>query len=285
MSDWTYIKGSVCLETSPYRIKKNKLGLYKIDKKNHDVYFYEGRHLPFSKEQISFSFPELRKYEDEASLVYRIYITSYPIIKEAVDKYIQDMPQGETGLFYSLIRSPGYRSSSSCCESKQVEDLFYEHLKEVNKEHVWDSITRKELDKYFTSKISWVEHNTESILTIHDSVRYCIADQMYESLITFFGSLAKVGISFEDGILDFNDYYKHYTMRFDSDKITVEIKDDEGNTSTEYWQVFCKNHFIRDTEYELKKVDGFKKFKECFDCTESDEEIKEYRAKYEQEVD
>lgn len=291
MSDWTYIQGSVCLEASPYRIKKNKCGLYKIDKKEHDVRFYENRHLPFGKEQISFGFPELRKEKNRdgeltgAHLDYRIYLTSYPIIKEAVDKCIQDMPQGELGLFYSLIKSPGYRGSSSCCESKQIEDLFYEHLKEVNKEHIWSTITRKELDKYFMSKISWIEHNTESILTIHDAVRYCTADQMYNSLISFFWSLAKAGISFEDGILAFNDYYNHYTMRFDNDKITVEIKDDDGNTSTEYWQVFCKNHFIRDVEYELKKVDNFKKFTEYFDCTESDKEIEEYKAKYEPEVE
>lgn len=291
MSDWTYIQGSVCLETSPYRIKKSKCGMYKIDKKMHSTRFYENRYLPFGKEQISFGFPDLRKETNldgkitGAHLDYKIELTSYPIIKNVVDKYIQNMPQGELGLFYSLIKDHGVRSSSSCCESQQVEDLFYEHLKEVNKDHIWSGITKKELNKYFPSEIDWESHNTESILTIHDSVRYCIASQMYDSLIKFFSNLVKESISLGTGILAFNDYYTYYTMRFDNDEITVEIKDDDGNTRTEYWQVFTKSHFIRESEYELKKVDEFKKFKEYFDCTESDEEIKEYRAKYEPEVE
>lgn len=283
MSDWTYIQGSVCLETSPYRQKKNKDGSYKVDKKPHDFRFYEGRHLPFSKEQMTVSFPRLNNYSEKAVLDYTINLTSYPIIKSYVDKYIQDMPQGELGLFYSLIKDHGVRSSSSCCESKQVEDLFYEHLKEVNKDHIWSDITKKELDKYFPNEISWVNPNTESILTIHDSVRYCVASEMYEALIKFLSNLVKEDIELESGIFTFNDYYNCYTVRISNNEITVEIKEDDKELRTEYWQVFSKEHFIRDNEYELRKVNEFKDFDERFDFSESKKEMAEYKAKYEPE--
>lgn len=281
MSDWTYIQGSVCLETSPYRQKKNKDGTYKVDKAKHELRFYEGKYLPFGKEQMTISFPKLNNYHEEAVLDYTINLTSYPIIKSYVDKYIQDMPQGELGLFYSLIKDHGVRSSSSFCENKQVEDLFYEHLKEVNKDHIWSDITKKELDKYFPNSISWVEHNTESILTIHDSVRYCVASEMYEALIKFLSNLVKENIELENGVFAFDDYYSKYIVLINNNEITVEIREEDKEPRTEYWQVFTKGHFIRDDESELRKVDTFKDFDERFDFSENEKEMAEYKAKYE----
>ena len=283
MSDWTYIQGSVCLETTPYRIKKNKDGTYKVDKAKHEFRFYENRYLPFGEEQMTVSFPRLNDYSEKAILDYTINLTSYPIIKSYVDKYIQDMPQGELGLFYSLIKDHGTRISSSCCESKHVEDLFYKHLKELNKEHIWSDITKKELDKYFPNRISWVNSNTESILTIHDSVRYCTASEMYVALINFLSNLVKENIELENGIFAFNDCYDYYTVRIDNGQITVEIKKEGQDLYTEYWQVFVKAHFIRDDESELRKVDTFKEFDDHFDFSESKKEIAEYKAKYEPE--
>lgn len=292
MSDWTYIQGSLSLETSPYKIKKGKDGCYRVDKKAHDLRFYESRYLPFGKEQMKVSYPELRQpfnsldgKKVKAKMSYKVELTSYPIIKEYVDKYIQDMPQGELGLFYSLVKASGCRSSSSCCESKQVEDLYYEHLKEVYKDEIWDDITRKELDKYFPNDVSWFNHQTESILTIHDSVRYCVASEMYKSLIAFLNNLAKNEVDLGDGVFAFNDYFDHYTMIIDNDKITVQIKEDDKEPRVEYWQVFCKSHFIRESEYELRKVDDFKRFNDYFDDSESQKEVAEYRAKYEPEED
>lgn len=292
MSVWTYIQGSVCLETSPYRLKKNKDNFYKIDKKPHiTASFYEGRYLPFGKEQMTVGFPEVRIETDRedkmtgAHLDYTINLTSYPIIKAAVDKYVKDMPEGEEGLFYSLIKYCRVKCSSSYCESQHVEDLFYEHLKEVNNDHTWPGITKKELNKYFPSEIDWICINTESILTIHDSVRYCTASQMYQALIIFFNNLIKNDIDFSDGILAFNDYSNYYTMRFNHNQITVEIKEHKEKPRTEYWQVFSKWHFIRDSEHELKKVDEFKKYSECNDDSESQKEMAEYKVKYEPEED
>lgn len=284
MSDWTYIQGSLSLETSPYKIKKGKDGCYKVDKKAHDLRFYESRYLPFGKEQMKVSYPKCGE-KVKAKMSYEVELTSYPIIKEYVDKYIQDMPQGEMGLFYSLVKASGYGSSSSCCESKQVEDLFYEHLKEVYKDEIWDGITRKQLDKYFPNDVSWFNHQTESILTIHDSVRYCVASEMYKSLIAFLNNLVKNDVDLGDGVFAFNDYYSHYTMIIDNNKITVQIKEDDKESRVEYWQVFCKSHFIRESEYELRKVDDFKKFSDWFDDSERQKEVAEYKAKYEPEED
>lgn len=288
MSDWTYIQGSVSLDTSPYKFKKNKDGTYKVDEK-HDCRFYSSRYLPFGREQMKIGFPDLRKRTTlegaitDAHLAYRIELTSYPIIKESVDNHIKDMPQGELGLFYSLIKDHGHRSSSSYCDSQHVENLFYEHLKEVNKERMWQTITKKEIDKYFPSEIDWIDKNNESILTIHDSVRYCTASEMYKKLIAFFGALAKDGIGLGCGIFAFNDYFSFYTIRLDGDGIIAEIKEYGQEAKVEYWQIFTKNHWIRDDECELRQVDEFKKYRELNDESEYGREFKEYKAKYEPE--
>lgn len=289
MSDWTYIQGSVCLETSPMRFKKNKDGSYKVDKKKHDWRFYESRYLPFGKEQMKVGFPELIKETGldgkttGAHFGYKIDLTSFPIIKEAVDRCAKDMPQGELGLFYSLIKDNGHRSSSSYCDSQHIEDLFYEHLKEVNKEHMWSTITRRDIDRYFKSEIDWIEYNTESILTMHDSIRYCVGSELYEKLIKFFNNLVKEGIDLGNGIFAFSDYGNSYTMRIADGKIAVEIKEYEKEPRTEYWQIFAKQHWNYDSEYELRKVDEFKKYKEVNDDSEYQKEVEEYRAKYEPE--
>lgn len=291
MSDWTYIQGSVSLETSPFKHKKNKDGTYKVDKKSHDWRFYEGRYLPFGKEQMRVGFPELGYCRNsdgtikETRFNYKIDLTSYPIIKSSVDKYIKNMPQGEQGLFYSLVKDQGHRSSTSDCTSQHVEDLFYEHLKDVYRERTWESITKKELYKYFPSEIDWVEENTESILTIHDSVRYCIGSEMYNKLINFLSNLIKDGISLDDGIFAFNDYGNYYTLRIHNNKITAEIDEWKQERKTEYWQVFMKGHWIYDSEFELRKVDSFKEYDEVNDYSAQEEEIREYKAKYEPEED
>lgn len=289
MSDWTYIQGSVCLAASPFKYKKNKDGTYKVDKKSHDWRFYEGRYLPFGQEQMRVCFPELGYCRNsdgtitETRFDYRIDLTSYPIIKSSVAKHIKNMPQGESRLFYSLVKDSGHRSSTSDCISQHVEDLFYEHLRDVYRERTWESITKKELDKYFPSEIDWVDENTESILTIHDSVRYCVGSEMYVKLIDFLSNLIKDGISLGDGIFAFNDYGNRYTMRIDDDKIVVEIQEYNREPRTEYWQVFTKWHWVYDNEFELRKVDSFKQYKEVNDYSAQEEEIQEYKAKYEPE--
>lgn len=193
------------------------------------------------------------------------------------------MPQGELGLFYSLVKDHGHRSSTSSCISQHVEDLFYEHLRDVYKERTWESITKKEIDKYFPSEIDWIDENTESILTIHDSVRYCVGSEMYAKLINFLNNVIKDGIGLGDGIFTFNDYGNYYTLRIHDNKITVEIDEWKQERKTEYWQVFTKGHWIYDSEFELRKVDSFKRYNEVHDDSAQNEEIREYKAKYEPE--
>lgn len=290
MSDWTYIQGSVSLSTNPFRFKKNKDGSYKVDKKKHDYRFYEGRYLPFGDAQIKFGFPRIGKAYKKGKEVgtimqYEVYTTSYPIIEAKVAEAIKSMPQGETGLFYMLKQNPSYLSSSSDNSSIDVENRFYAHIKKVNEENIWSDISRKELNKYFPSEIIDVHYNSESVLAIHDSVRWCTADRMYTALIKFINDLLKDNIIVENGIFTFNDGFDSYTVSIRNRNITVNIFSYKEEARTEYWQVFYKRHFIYDNEIELKKVPSFaKKINDLSDTSAAEREFAEYKAKYELKV-
>lgn len=271
MSIWTYIQGSVEIGTSPFRFKLNKDGTYKEDKSEHVVNWYETRYLPFPEEQLKFGKPNPRVKKNNkdatAYLEFDANINSFPILKRVVAEKAGLLPSGESDVITYFLNNDHerYNSSTSCCESKHVNDLFITFLKDFYKDQTWTGITAKELLKYFPSELSWTHENEESILTIHDSVRYCSADEMYVALINFFKALTKEDVIFDDGILTFNDYFNFYTMRFLHDSITVEIKKDGEETKTEYWQIFTKWYNDRPFTNELKSVDHIYDWRELQD--------------------
>jgi len=276
MSIWTYVSGSVGLETSAFKFQLNKDGTCQRDEDGRPI-----RKLVYPKEQLMLGRVEpmhrqvsriidygSRKGETEEVVLNGFCIEahchSYPIIKRIVDANIRHLPQGESEcITYSLIDDINMvRSSSSDFSDPQVEKLFQQQVMEKFPDYTnnWEEYT-----EYRPVELSWEEHYNNSILTIHDSIRYCDANEFYEKLIIFFKKLVAKNIEFTHGHFCFYDYYNYYNIDINDSIIYVEYKaynhmDDNyknapANEKTEIYQVFYYDTKNVPLVTVLKKVD------------------------------
>jgi len=276
MSVWTYISGSVDLERDPFKYKLEEDGSIKYYPNGYKEWGgFAKLYLPYPDEQFKIRHIDAmcrtkkidRREQTIAGYGVKVELTSYPIIKRLIEKYIFILPSGENKVLnYSLVKDTFIRSSSGSPSSPQVDKIFKTEI--LNK---IDAYTKnwKEFTKYTPIELWEEDHNENSILTLHDSIRYCEASDLYLKLIEFLKILVKEGIILNRGSFYFEDLYKHtYMIIINGDRIEVTIEDYDWKTETksnprkEYYQVFQnkdksdKNKRFPYT-YELIKVDSF----------------------------
>ena len=239
MSIWTRICGSVMLEKEPDK--------FKLGKKGEIIYGKDGwakKSLPFPEEQISTTWLAPRIEKEEAGWHITISRTSYPIIKQTIEKLIGDLPSGESEtIYYNLKEDSSPRSSSG---GGRIQDV---RLTKKEK----DIAKRKILERIGTDIKDWGYYNSlypidiwsvddieDSILTIHDSVRWCEAKEMYKAVIKFFKELVKAGIMpiFGNIVIQDDSFpgSERYELNITSDRIEVRIWNQQKRE--ERWEIY-----------------------------------------------
>ena len=270
MSMWTYISGSIGLERFPYNFVLDKDGSIKYHPPgNKDYSDYAQLTLPYPEEQFEIKNVEPMHLERKENGKNRIVdgfeigieLTSFPIVKREVDSLIKGLPEGESSVInYSLIKDDFARSSSTSFDSPQAEKMFRREC--LKKFSLWDGCTWKDMEKYRPIQLDMENHNEDSILTIHDSVRYCYAYEMYGKVMDFLSGLIDRGISFSHGCFCFSDIMcEEYFLTIDQNSVKVRIKNLENqNEREEFYQVHRKKDNSAKEKrfpckYCLKKVD------------------------------
>ena len=170
MSQWTHIRGCFELESSALEFKKIKIEkpadlqfkdeLTEEEEKRWDTWvkaYERSAYYPYPKEQIRLTAPETRplpfhKDDEEKAFVglrVSMYAYSLPRARPYIEKAFELLPQGESGINYSLSQNDSQGSSSSSwfhfnCEEKAFADA----IEEMYKHQVYGSWKYKELKKY-----------------------------------------------------------------------------------------------------------------------------------------
>ena len=225
MSQWTHIRGGLELYCSPFaekpmkdpRPKKEDFETEEAYDKADDEWRDKWRrsfYLPFPEEQFKLDMPKLGNYydrktkEEGKTLDFNARVYSLPRVKPIIEKAFELMPQGESGLRYSIDQNITDSSSSSSgfilpCLFKYYKDAL---TKMYHSEDPWHSYTYEDLRKYMNinEDCSYGEI-TKVLIGIRDDIRYASAVEVQLGLEKLFKYLTDHGIGIEDGCLEWED--------------------------------------------------------------------------------
>lgn len=253
MSIWTHISGSVDLEKYPCE----------YNKKNDKWY------LPFKKEQVSIEAPIPRMdYDGELGLGFEVNVTSYPIIKNIVEKNIKVIPHGESKVIeHFLNETKGHRSSSSQFVCSDEEKQFQKLIMDLYHEKLWDNAKYSDYERYLNIALDYVNYQENTILTIADDVRGCTSLSMLRGILEFVWILIENKIYFNNGYLYWiDDAGSKCSIDFnhDHDSIYVVYQDEEKTEAT----LTIKQNIVQDefgsyfSEFEVEGSENWEEVTE-----------------------
>lgn len=205
MSQWTHVKGSIKLNSTPYEVKGKK-----------DIkYGSKNVYLPFPKEQVKLLEPESYYEKDDKERIYsgirfQCNIYSLPRAKKYIDSAFELLPYGESGWSYTIHQDDNCCSSSSSdfthpCDEK----AFGNKLEEIYSSY--GGMDYKTIQKFQHIEVGWIDHVNEMIIGICENIRYSSGEEMLEGFEKFFDYLFKNNITPIDGYLEwFDDYNRDY---------------------------------------------------------------------------
>lgn len=212
MSQWTHIRGSLELRSNPYEYKGNKTDECWEDKKII---------LPFPEEQMKIAPATpttIYKYDKDGrtikdsgkpGLEFRAYLFSLPKMKKYITEAFKMLPQGESGLCYSLYQDMSMVGSSSSGFNHSCEEkAFKNQLSKIYTSSGWyEGFPYKYLTDMFGMTLDWIEHVNAVLVGIRDDIRYCSGEELLEGLEKAFLYLLDNDIKIEDGYLEWEDEY------------------------------------------------------------------------------
>lgn len=245
MSEWTYVRGCLELDSSPFEVDKNfncvspKRKDFNSDEEFEnavEVYreaYHNAIYLPYPEEQFKLGAPivgtcpdytkpkKKNKYGFETYLEKRCIkfdgtlIYSLPRARPIIEEAFKLFPQGELGFRYSLDQNEN--DSTSSISGFMHKCLFEYYHNAIDKmyasfNHDWKSTWNfEDLDKYIG-----VEEDCgygcvgEIICGINTSLRCATADEVYHSLLKVIAYLNENDIEIPHGYLEWNDSYTSY---------------------------------------------------------------------------
>lgn len=245
MSDWTYVRGCLELDSSPFELSKDftmsqpKRENYKTDKEYEnavDEYrtaYHNAIYLPYPEEQFKlgspilgskpdttkkkkknkwggYSYPEKKCISFDDSVIY-----SLPRAKPIIEEAFKLFPQGELGFRYVLDQKAEDSTSSM---SGFIHPCLYEYYKKaVDKMYAgfnqgWKAEWNYEyLEKYIgIDDDCFYDTVSEIICGINTSLRYATADEFYIRLLKVIDYLTQNDIRINHGYLEWRDSYTCY---------------------------------------------------------------------------
>lgn len=190
MSDWTYVRGSLELDASPF----------------------EKRVLPYPEEQFKLGSPVVRQgtLSFDGTCIY-----SLPRAKKYIDEAFKLFPQGELGFRYWVDQRS--QDSRSCTSGFDIPCLSEYYREAVNRmyagfEAMWgEKWSYENLREFCNLKGECSYRVADSIFCgIHTSLRYATAEEVKDSLIKFINYLKEHDISIDGGYLEWYDSYSIY---------------------------------------------------------------------------
>ena len=206
MSQWTHIRGGFELTASPYEFKG----------KDPDKHFgSKNAYLPYPEEQLKIDAPRPHLFnpgknkDPEFYLEFRAYLYSLPRAKKYIEEAFQLLPQGETGIIYSINQTvDNGRLSSSSFNYPCDEKAFKKALEKMyTSEDSWYTVDYQYLKQGYHAELDMIETIDGIVIGIRDDVRYCSGEEMLEGLEKFFNYLREHDIEVEDGYLEWEDEY------------------------------------------------------------------------------
>ena len=243
MSEWTYVRGSLELDSSPFEVSKD-FNLQEPKRKNYtsdeefekakDEFleaYHKAIYLPFPKEQFKLGAPVLgweydttkkkrknefgiKTYPEKSCIKFDgTVIYSLPRAKPIIEEAFKLFPQGELGFRYTLdqIAEDGTSSSSGFtheCLYKYYQDAINEMYN--NFSHAWKSSSwnYEDLEKYGGVQDSCCYECVSPIICcINTALRWATANDVYDSLIKFMNYLEGHEIEVTNGYIEWQDSY------------------------------------------------------------------------------
>ncbi len=235
MSEWTYVRGSLQLNSSPFEIDANfnqvepKREDFKSDKKYEkalDEYrtaYHNAIYLPYPEEQFKLGAPVIGSVPGKDKTKWKAgisfddtYIYSLPRAKKYIEEAFKLFPQGELGFRYWLDQN-SYDGRS--CAGSFIHPCLYSYYHEaVDKLYSsfptkWGSYWNFEkLNEYIGIEEDCSFETVSTIFCgVHTSLRDATAKEVMDSLINFIKYLNKYDILVESGYLEWYDTYTLYS--------------------------------------------------------------------------
>ena len=169
MSQWTHIRGCLELVSNPHEFKG----------KNPNVKFgSKAAYLPYPEEQVKISAPRPYSYLNDKNEVvqqldFRCYIFSLPRAKKYIEEALEMIPQGESGLKYSIHQDIEMSmSSSSEFDYPCDEKAFKAAVEKMYTGSSFTTYTFEELEEYSYSMTFGDKRFRALCLAIDESGEY-----------------------------------------------------------------------------------------------------------------
>jgi len=246
MSEWTYVRGGLELDSSPFELDKN-FNLKHPEKEDYETEeaydeaveeyrtaYHKAVYLPYPEEQfklgapIAGTTPDYTKKKVKNEFGFEVYpqkrcikfdgtaIYSLPRAKPIIERAFDLFPQGELGFRYSLDQ---IRTDASCFSGGFIHPCLYEYYHNaIDKLYgslpaKWgDSWSYKELNEHIgVEEDSSYAVVSEIVCGINTSLRDATADEVYHSLLEFLKYLAENDIDVRHGYIEWHDSYSYFS--------------------------------------------------------------------------
>lgn len=203
MSQWTYVRGCLELDSISHEFKHNKR-----NSKN--------AYLPFPDEQMKINPPTVFHGEKESFLQFAVSIYSLPRARKYIEEAFEFLPSGE-----HLVLSHAISQSDSNCWSSSSDFHFECDRKEFEKKilnmyekkvrYIEEEKRLKHLKSILNFEPYLVKDVSGIIVGIRDDIRYCSGEELLEGFEKFFTHLHENNIDIIDGYLEWEDSYQHFS--------------------------------------------------------------------------
>ena len=194
MSRWVHIRGGLELvsEAFEYHRRAGKEKPYYVD----------------PEKQVRLTAPEPAWGKEEGLTVTMIQY-SLPRAKKYIDKAFKMLPQGETGVRYS-IKQDDWDCTTGCStfEYECQKEAYKAALEKMYSRQEWGPKKYKSLKNDLNIELYDINYVDHMVLGVREDVRHCSGMEMLEALEKSFAYLEKNRISVEDGYLEWQDEYE-----------------------------------------------------------------------------
>lgn len=229
MSEWTYVKGSLELESSPVELnkkfnlaepKREDFGSREEYEEAHDEYraaYRKALYLPYPEEQFKLGAPIIRGRAKESRIAFDgTCIYSLPRAKKYIEEAFKLFPQGELGFRYWLDQNG---NDGTCSSSGFLLPCLYKYYRGAI-DRMYSQFSSRWDDSKWNfkdlKKRCGVEEDCGYVTVstiycgVNTSLRWATAEEVKDSLIKFIEYLKEHGISINDGYLEWYDSYTVY---------------------------------------------------------------------------
>lgn len=195
MSRWVHIRGGLELISEAFEYKYGRPGK-------------ETAYYPEPEKQVRLTAPEPAWGKDEGMTVV-MFQYSLPRAKPYIERAFKMLPQGETGIRYS-IKQDDFDCYTGCStfEYECQKKAYKAALEKMYSRQEWGPMLYKSLKRDLKIELYDINYVNNMVLGIREDVRHCSGMEMLEALEKFFEYLEKHKITVEDGYLEWQDEYE-----------------------------------------------------------------------------